>query len=68
MYSSSFFIIIFFLCRNSSSTARTGFVGSHIAEACQARGIPTVTIARASSDLKLSASNQKTADVKKIAC
>ncbi len=32
-------------------TGATGFVGSHLAEACQKRGIPTVTIARASSDL-----------------
>lgn len=33
-------------------TGATGFVGSHIAEACQARHISTVTIARASSDLR----------------
>ncbi|HMO34860.1 MAG TPA: NAD-dependent epimerase/dehydratase family protein [Gemmatales bacterium] len=33
-------------------TGTTGFVGSHLAEACQKRGIPTVTIARSSSDLQ----------------
>jgi 2-alkyl-3-oxoalkanoate reductase len=33
-------------------TGATGFVGSHLAEACQKRGIPTVTIARSSSDLR----------------
>ena len=33
-------------------TGATGFVGSHIAEACQKRGIPTVTIARSTSDLR----------------
>lgn len=33
-------------------TGVTGFVGSHLAEACQQRGIPTVTIARSSSDLR----------------
>src|SRR5215212_5065003 len=33
-------------------TGVTGFVGSHLAEACQQRGIPTVTIARPSSDLR----------------
>jgi len=33
-------------------TGVTGFVGSHLAEACQKRGIPTVTIARSTSDLR----------------
>jgi 2-alkyl-3-oxoalkanoate reductase len=33
-------------------TGVTGFVGSHLAEACQQRGIPTVTIARSTSDLR----------------
>lgn len=33
-------------------TGATGFVGSHLAEACQKRGIPTVTIARSTSDLR----------------
>ncbi len=33
-------------------TGVTGFVGSHIAEACQKRNIPTVTIARSTSDLR----------------
>lgn len=33
-------------------TGVTGFVGSHLAEACQRRGIPTVTIARSTSDLR----------------
>ncbi|MBL8823952.1 MAG: NAD-dependent epimerase/dehydratase family protein [Planctomycetia bacterium] len=33
-------------------TGATGFVGSHLAEACQQRGIPTVTIARSTSDLR----------------
>jgi nucleoside-diphosphate-sugar epimerase len=33
-------------------TGVTGFVGSHLAQACQQRGIPTVTIARSSSDLR----------------
>jgi nucleoside-diphosphate-sugar epimerase len=33
-------------------TGVTGFLGSHLAEECQKRGIPTVTIARSSSDLR----------------
>jgi len=33
-------------------TGVTGFVGSHLAEACQRRGITTVTIARPTSDLR----------------
>lgn len=33
-------------------TGVTGFVGSHLAEACQQRSIPTVTIARPTSDLR----------------
>ncbi len=34
-------------------TGATGFVGSHVAEACAARGLPISTIARAGSDISL---------------
>jgi len=34
-------------------TGATGFLGGHVAEACAARGLPVVTIARPGSDTKL---------------